>query len=166
MARLSDNPVIQVWLTHQLIIQLLNRWISSILLFVKIKLYRPLHYLLIILLVLAPFRGLLAMPSSHCDMNDMPASHQMNVEMDAMEHDGAMSHHPAQSDTVAVHHKCCCCHDGSCAGQCDMGMSVSLIVQESLYAPVIVAVTESLIASSAVLLRALTPLIRPPASSS
>jgi hypothetical protein len=140
---------------------LLNRWISSILLFVNIKRYRFLHYLLIILLMLAPFRSVMAISSPHCDMDDaMSASHEV-MNMSSGE---AMLHQHAVADTTAVHHKCCCCDTGNCAGNCDMGMSVSLVVQESLYAPAIVAVTESVIISSAILIRALTPLTRPPAT--
>lgn len=130
----------------------------------NIKSFRLLHYLLIILLVLAPFRSLWALPSPHCDMDSMPVSHEMNVGMGLTNSGGAMSHQSALADSDTLHHKCCCCDDGNCAASCDMGISVSLIVQESLYAPVIVAVTESLISSTAVLLRALTPLTRPPAT--
>jgi len=146
------------------LIRLLNRRIRSILLFVNIKRYRSLHYLLIIFLMLAPFRSVMAISSPHCDMDAMSASDEMNVEMRVMSSGEAMLHQHTVADTTAVHHKCCCCDGGNCAGNCDMGMSVSLVVHESLYAPVIVAVTESLIISSAILIRALTPLTRPPAT--
>jgi hypothetical protein len=140
--------------------RLLNKPISSILLIVDIKHYRLLRYLLIMLLMLAPFRSVIAMPSPHCHMDDMSASHPMKK----VSSDATNSHHHSAASTVAVKHKCCCCDEGNCAGHCDMGMSVSLIVQDSLYAPVIVAVTESAIVSSALLIRVLTPLSRPPAT--
>jgi hypothetical protein len=146
------------------LIQLLNLRISSILLFVNIKRYRSLHYLLIILLMLAPFRSAMANTSPHCDMDAMSASNEINPEISVMPSGEASLHQHAVSDAAAVHHQCCCCDDGNCAGSCDMGMSVSLVMHESLYAPVIVAVTESVTISSSILIRALTPLTRPPAT--
>jgi len=110
--------------------------------------------------MLAPFRGAMAMPSPHCDMDDMSAAHQMS-NMSSSE---TMSHKHSTDNTVVVKHKCCCCDEDKCTGHCDMGMSVSLIVQDSLYAPAIVAVTASVIVSSDLLIRALTPLSRPPAT--
>jgi len=127
---------------------------------VDIKHYKLLRYLLILLLMLAPFRGAVAMPSPHCDMDDMSAAHQMNN----MTSGETMSHKHSVVSAAAVKHKCCCCDEDKCAGHCDMGMTVSLIVEDSLYAPVIVAITASVIVSSDLLIRALTPLSRPPAT--
>jgi uncharacterized membrane protein len=141
-------------------IRLLNNPISSILLFVNRKHYRVLRFVLIILLMLAPFRTLMAMSSPHCDMADMSASQPM----DKMPSGASRSHHHPTASKAVVKHKCCCCDTGKCAGNCDMGMSVSLTVQDTFYAPVIVAITDSVIISSAILIRALTPLTRPPAN--
>ena len=146
------------WVTRS--IRLLNKPKRSILFFVDIKHYTLLRYVLIILLMLAPFRSVIAMSSPHCDMADMSASHPM----DSMSSGKSMSHHHPDTSTIAVKHKCCCCDTGNCAGNCDMGMSVSLLVQDTFYAPVIVAITASVIVSSDLLIRALTPLSRPPAT--
>lgn len=132
-----------------------------------------LHYLLIIVLMVAPVRSLLAAPS--CHMQDMAAdmSADMSEDMSAdMQHDMSshdMSGHDmsahAMSDTdqqQGVSNKCCCCDD-DCNSQCDMGLSAALMLQASSYMPVFVNAVNAVSVSPQVLVRALTPPSRPPA---
>lgn len=114
--------------------------------------------------MLAPLRSVMAMSSSHCDMDDMPATHDMSTMVSGK----TMVHHNSMTtDTAEINHQCCCCDDGntngSCAGNCDMGMSISLLIQESSYTPVFLEVAESNKISPHILVRALTPPSRPPA---
>lgn len=140
-----------------------------------LKTHKLLHYLLIILMMFMPLRGVLAVTSAPCEMAHMSSSlnHQKMAashEMSTMASSKAMhhQHNPSMPDqTVSLKtHQCCCCDDsnGSCAGNCDMGMTVSLLLQTSSCAPVIINVTESSILSTEVLLRELTPPSRPPAN--
>lgn len=109
--------------------------------------------------MLVPLRSVMAMAPQHCKMDAM-STHEM-ATMSSAE---MKSHQHSTAATADIKHKCCCCDDGKCAGNCDLGMSISLLVQESLYAPFIVAVTASVINASAILIRPLTPLPRPPAT--
>lgn len=126
--------------------------------------------------MLTPFRGVIAMSDSHCDMEEMQSA-SSHDEM-AGTHDMSMmastvsmhQHNPPQYDQVAVEqavkkHQCCCCdNDGSsCVGNCDMGITVSLLMQATFYAPVFIDVTEPAIFSPELVLRELTPPSRPPA---
>ncbi len=116
------------------------------------------------LMVIAPVRGALAIQDSHCDMEEMVMSKHdgMMGSHDMMTHDmsGMMSSEQPQHNSK----QCCCCDGTDCAGQCDMGMSVSIVVQQSSYVPVFKDVSESITVSENILVRELTPPSRPPAN--
>ena len=124
----------------------------------NIKFDNVLRYVLIILLMFTPMRSVLAEQVSHCNMDDMSATvstHHMHV---------------SQADHIPDHinqsqqsqHECCCCDADSCAGNCDMGMTVSLLMQVSSYSPVLVNTEKLILSSSKLLIRALSPPSRPP----
>lgn len=116
--------------------------------------------------MIVPMRSVLASSLPHCNMADM--------EMSGMEKSGMDMHATAQAVSkqmqqlvtnkqAATHHKCCCCDANSCAGNCDMGMAVSMLMQVSIFTPVFIRTTSFVLSSSDVLARALTPPSRPPA---
>lgn len=135
------------------------------------------HYLLIILLMIAPVRGAMGMQESHCDMDVMSseamssetmssinsaAQHQtMGYELSDHE---SINKQTSENQKSVTNHQCCCCDGDNCAASCDMGMTVSLVMQESSYTPVFIAVTQTTKTSSPLLIRALTPPSRPPAT--
>ena len=106
-----------------------------------------LHYVLIVLMMFAPASGSLAAQSSHCDMSNM----------------SSMDSGPSHQGHVEQTEKNNCCDTDNCASNCDMGMTVSLFIQMSSYSPVFLAVTESAVFSTEVLVRSLAPPSRPPA---
>ena len=113
--------------------------------------------MLIILMMVAPMRSVLAEQGSHCDMEDMSAMSQVS------------SHqvHLSQSDVdepilADIHSQCCCCDGDSCAGSCDMGMAVSILMRDSIFRPVFTTASNATSYSPEILARALTPPTRPP----
>jgi len=125
---------------------------------VNIKQNNLLRYVLIILLMFAPMRSVLAEPVSHCDMDDMSSTasmHQMHQSQA-----GFIPDHINQSQQSQ--HQCCCCDTSRCAGNCDMGMTVSLLMQASPYSPVFVNAEKITLYSAVLLLRTLSPPSRPP----
>jgi hypothetical protein len=114
--------------------------------------YKLLHYVLIVLLMFAPVRGAMALQQVHCNMDDM-----------VMEsHD--MASMPSTDTKQQADRQCCCCDGADCASNCDMGMTVSLVIQQTPYIPVFKKVSESITISANILLRELTPPSRPPAN--
>lgn len=141
--------------------------------------YKPLHYVLIILLMLAPLRGVMAVQQSHCDMEDMPMSASANDSMSGHDMSGHAMHgmSPLEFTAVPVHmtadqpqtdqstsnEQCCCC-DSGCAANCDMSISASMVMNASAYSPVFINTSNSISYTSEILVRALTPPSRPPAN--
>ena len=134
------------------------------------------------LLMFSPVRSVLAGQSEHCNMdemkssmsemktapsydNDKHASHDMSAK--TSKNSKHLTQHPVSHHNVAdqaAAHQCCCCDDAdACSGNCEMGMSVSLVLQESFYSPVFKDASRSGVFSSTVLIRELTPPSRPPA---
>jgi hypothetical protein len=146
---------------------------------------KALHYLLIILLMLAPVRSAMALQLAPCDMADMDMAYMdmgtSSISMPASMRGHDMHHMSSHgmssdqdtsdqtisdktiSDNTGAAHRCCCCDNG-CKSNCDMGMSASLIIQSSTYSPVFVKASSFSGFVSATLVRALTPPSRPPAS--
>lgn len=121
------------------------------------KYYKFLHYLLILLMMVAPLRGVIAAP---CDMTEMNASSDavmMGHDMSAM-----LSTDSMESETKGNS----CCDDISinCSGDCDMGINVSLVLQGISYSPVYQNSFSLNSLSYKILFRELTPPSRPPAS--
>lgn len=137
--------------------------------------------MLIMLMMFAPLRGAIAVQQTHCDMNEMampsagdnvmPGHDMSGHDMTAMNSMVAVhqemayqeSSHEFDQSSLQPDHQCCCCDGADCAGNCDMGMTVSLLLQQSPYQPVFKGEAESATVSSTVLLRELTPPSRPPA---
>ena len=149
-----------------LVIQLNNDDIKTILRTVNIKRYKSIHYLLIILLMCAPFRTVMALDTEQCHSKDAISS--ISNHMDSMSSHDAMQHEGHQmmmsGDTgTELSQQCCCDVDSSCASNCEIGMMVSLVVQQSLYSPVYIDVSDATMVSASLLLREITPPSRPPA---
>ena len=132
------------------------------------KTYNLLRWFLIVMLTITPLRAVTA-DVSGCKMKTAD-----NVHTASMMSDHAAGHHQTgqheqmtkADDSSAVSHQCCCCSDSTsaCAGNCDMGVTASLILQELSYSVAVLAVSESVITTSNILLRELTPPSRPPAA--
>lgn len=113
-----------------------------------------------------PLPGVMA---AHCDMGDMgeidissssavmPSSVILAHDMSAMLYTDSMS-----SDMKG--HSCCDYPSAKCSGSCDLGVNVSLILQETPYAAVYKDSFKSVSLSSKILFRELTPPSRPPAN--
>ena len=117
--------------------------------------------------MIAPVRSVMAEQDSHCEMDDMSAmtstmSHQMHQSQSGL--DESQQDEPQQDEPqqTKVQDKCCCCDCNSCAGNCDIGMTASILMRDSVYAPVFDNVADVALFSSKILARALTPPTRPP----
>jgi len=117
------------------------------------------HYVLIVLLMMAPLRGVMASTPglSHCDMADM----EMTAETMSMQKH-AVSRDAEINKQAATDHQCCCCDDVACVSNCDMGMSVSILIQSSHYTPFFINKKTLILPASNLIVRALTPPSRPP----
>ena len=114
----------------------------------------------------APLPGVMA---AHCDMGDMgeidvssssavmPSSVILAHDMSAMLFTDSMS-----SDNNG--HGCCDDLSTNCSIACDLGVNVSLILQETPYTPAYKDSYKSVSLSSKTLFRELTPPFRPPAN--
>ena len=107
----------------------------------------------------APLRGAIADQATHCQMGDMSAMEMTHHDQMLQNQAGHQMNH---EQVIAIDQQSCCC-DGDCASNCDMGMTVSLILQSSAYTPVIKNVSESIRISTDIIVRVLTPPSRPPA---
>lgn len=132
------------------------------------KTYKLLRLFLIVMLTITPLRTVTA-GNSVCKMevtDNTPSSVMMSEH--ATGHHNMEQHVQMVSvdDNSMISNQYCFCDDsqGVCSSNCDMGMSVSLVLQELSYASVILDVSESVITSSNILLRELTPPSRPPAA--
>jgi hypothetical protein len=132
--------------------------------------YKPLHYVLIILLMFAPIRSATAVQQAHCDMDEMNMD-EMSMPMSMQDHDMHAMHDMSPADNAIdltiderdVSNTQCCCCDNDCVSNCDIGVSVSLVMQVSVYSPVFVNTSNTDSYISDLLLRTLTPPSRPPA---
>ena len=127
------------------------------------KRYKLLHYVLIILLMFAPLPVVMA---AHCDMDDMDAfSGSAVMPGSAIEaHDmSAMLLTDSMSSDLNGDG---CCDDLSakCSISCDLGINVSLILQETPYSPAYNVSFKSASLTLKTLFRELTPPSRPPAN--
>ena len=130
------------------------------------KRYKLLHYVLIILLMFTPLSGVIA---AHCDMGDMaemdvspgstvmPGSVILTHDMSAMFSTDSMS-------SEMNGHSCCDDLSTDCSVACDLGINVSLVLQQTSYAAVYINSFKSVSVSSKILFRELTPPSRPPAN--
>ena len=123
------------------------------------------------LLMFAPMRSVLAEQQSHCDMDEMPVSVSMSKAEHVISSITVSSHDSFTHDSptndasitdITAEHDCCCCDANSCVSNCDMSISASILMQNSAYTPIIISTSNSALFSSALLIRALPPLSRPP----
>ena len=130
--------------------------------------YKPLHYVLIILLMFAPIRSAMAVQQTHCDMDEMNIDEMSMSMQDHAMHDMSSADHPIELtiDEQAVSNTQCCCCDNDCVSNCEIGVSVSLVMQVSVYSPVFVNTSNTHSYISDLLLRTLKPPSRPPAITS
>ncbi len=113
--------------------------------------------------MIAPLRGAIA---AHCDMAEMDGS-TANMEMPVfgeMAHDMSAMHSTGSMSSEMNQHSCCDDLSFNCSDACDLGVNVSLVLQEISYAPVYKASLKSVSLSSKILFRELTPPSRPPAN--
>ncbi len=122
----------------------------------NIKHYKSLHYVLIILLMLAPLRSVMAAP---CDMASMDDSSNDAV---MMAHDMSSMLSVDSKYSEVNDYNCCDDISFSCTGGCDLVINASLLMQETFYAPVYTNSFKSLASSSRTLFREITPPLRPP----
>jgi len=133
---------------------------------VNIEHRKLLNYVLIILLMVAPLRGVVA---AHCDMVKM-SMQEMDVSSNTIVMHAPMMHDmSAMQSTGSVpadtsKHHCCDDASASCSGVCDLGISFSLMLQEISYSPVYKSSFNSVPFTSKILFRELTPPSRPPAT--
>jgi len=142
--------------------------IRTILYIVNINHYKPLHYVLIILLMFAPLRSVMAVAQGHCDMDDMDMA-EMSVSM--QDHDmhtmpaAADSYDSMTTEQAAADTSCCCC-DNDCVSNCQVNISASLLIHVSDYSPVFLSASKIHSYIPQLLLRTLSPPSRPPALTS
>ena len=132
------------------------------------KTYNLLRWFLIVMLTITPLRAVTA-DVSGCKMRTADDVHTagMMSNHEAGHHQAGQHEQVTKAgDSSTVSHQCCCCNDSTsaCAGNCDMGVTASLILQELSYSVAGLAVSESVITTSNILLRELTPPSRPPAA--
>jgi hypothetical protein len=128
--------------------------------------------------MMTPLRSAMAAQGSHCEMDDMSASdrsisNMQNMVSSVSPHQMHMTSNDidmAITDMAVINtaevgqsqNACCCCDDNACASDCDMGINVSILMPNSVYAAVFISVSSSELYSSKILARALPPLSRPP----
>ena len=132
----------------------------------NIKLYKLLRYALIILLMIAPLRSIAAAPCDMTEVNVSSGSADVRIEMShavTMVHDmTAMLASDSSQAGMTKGYNCCDDISINCSAACDLGISVSLILQETSYSPVYKNSFKVTSISSKVLFRELTPPSRPP----
>ncbi len=114
----------------------------------------------------APLRGVVA---AHCDMGEMEGmvASSSSAAMHGTEmlaHDMSAMLSTDLMTSEMNEHGCCDDLSFSCSAACDLGVNVSLVLQETSYAPVYKDSFKSVSLSSKTLFRELTPPSRPPAN--
>jgi len=135
---------------------------------VSIKHHNILHYLLVMLLIVAPLRSVFAMQAMVCE--DMSTElQQSRVTDSALPTDHCRTMMPVAGAAPAAglsaqSYNTCCHDDGACKSDCHFTMSVSLPIYQGEYTAVLFG-TETLDADSTILVvRELNPPFRPPLS--
>ena len=150
----------------------------------NINRHKIIHYLLIVLLTCAPFRSVMALQIQSCHSGEAAmASHSdymtaamvtvttdsvalVSGQMDSHAHHRSMMIEKSPEADIASANQCCCDDHSNCASGCDMGTMASLVVQQSIFSPVLIDASESVMVPSLLLVRELTPPSRPPAINS
>jgi hypothetical protein len=159
---------------------------------VNIKNYKLLHYVLILLLMLAPLRSVFAMQFVACDMKSMPspavtdsvmtAGHSRHALADVSIGDSASkksvnsinraSHQVEQAVNqqatlqadlhVSKQSKDCCGNSNTCLSDCHFAISVSMFLQTVDYSPLLLNADIFENVSITPLVRELSPPSKPP----
>jgi hypothetical protein len=135
---------------------------------VNINHYKPLHYVLIILLMFVPLRSVMAVSPGHCDMDDMDMS-EMSASMpghDMHNMSAATDSYDVMTDDQTVADSGCCCCDNDCVSYCQISIPASLIIQASDFSPVFLRASKIHSYIPELLPGTLTPPSRPPALTS
>lgn len=113
----------------------------------------------------APIRSAMAAQQAHCDMDEMDMS-EMSMPMSMHDmHDMSSADDPidlTMAESTVSDTQCCCCAN-DCVSNCEIGVSVSLVLQVSVYLPVFANSSNIHSYTSDLLLRTLSPPSRPPA---
>ena len=118
-------------------------------------------------MMFAPMRSVIAMQQTHCDMGNHIAGHDAESSTVISDHSDdhdmiAMS--MANSSTVQkseISHDCCS-GSSNCVSNCDMSISVSLLMQESSYIPNFTNTSGSVALITDLIKKEFTPPFRPP----
>ena len=115
----------------------------------------------------APIRSAMAVQQAHCDMDEMNMG-EMSMPMSMQGHDmhdmsSADDPIDLKIDEKTVTDTQCCCCGNDCVSNCEIGVSVSLVLQVSLYSPVFANASNIHSYTTDLLLRTLSPPSRPPA---
>ena len=114
-------------------------------------------------------RSVMAMPLSHCDMANSGTSQNSahNTGSNTL-----MSDYPAAHDMMSMatssngqnaeNSHACCSGKSSCTDNCDMRISVSLLMQKSSYNPNFTNITRSVVLIPDPVKKEYTPPFRPP----
>ena len=114
-------------------------------------------------MMFTPLSGVIA---AQCDMAEMHVSTSSAV-MPAHDMSAMLSTDMLSTDSMPSkmnEHGCCDDLSFNCSAACDLGVNVSLILQETSYSPVYKYSFKSAVISSKILFRELTPPSRPPAN--
>ena len=110
-----------------------------------------------------PLSGVVA---AHCDMAEMDVSSSNAVTPGAVMpvHDMSAMLSTETVSSEMSKHDCCDAPATNCLNACDLGMNISLVFPQTVYAPVYKNSFKSVSLSAKVLFRELTPPSRPPAN--
>ncbi|MFV2004683.1 MAG: hypothetical protein ACC650_05715 [Gammaproteobacteria bacterium] len=131
-----------------------------------------LHYALIILLMMAPLRSVLATQLMVCDMKadslvtaeaSVSAKHcQHGIGNDSMSNASVLE---VQDDfQIGKQTKSCCSSNSACMSGCHFAISASLFIQPADYSPALLVIDTFDNVSSLLIVRELSPPSRPPLS--
>jgi hypothetical protein len=114
-----------------------------------------LNWVLIVMMVMLPLRGVMAFAQSTCKMHDQAMEgHGMHM-MHMMAED-------VQIDADESQNCDCCKGDITCSGDCSIGMSVSFITQSAVMLPALNKTAFNPLVNNNLVFRDLTPPLRPP----
>ena len=129
-------------------------------LIVNKRTHNMLNWMLIVLMAILPLRNAAAFEQVNCQMHEQSSIEMSDHDMHAMH---GMSHMDSSGDTAAAPDDCCCCDNSmSCNGDCGVGLGASFIVQSAITVPAISGTTCRTHINATLVLRDVSPPIRPP----
>jgi hypothetical protein len=119
-----------------------------------------LNWVLIAVMVMLPLRSVMAFALTSCEMHDQASQavegHSMHMMHRMVEN--------ARSDTGDSQNSDCCNSGITCTGDCSIGMSVSFITPSVVMLPALNEAEFNPLVNNNLVLRDLTPPLRPPAN--